>query len=59
MSDSVSMTFDPLAVIIFLSSSYLTLARGGYIIQIKPSAIGMEVVPMLNWPNTSAMLGKT
>ena len=28
-------------------SSYRTFARGGYIIRIKPTAIGMDVVPML------------
>jgi len=27
------------------SSSYFTLARGGYIIRINPTAIGMFVVP--------------
>ncbi len=30
------------------SSSYLTLASGGYIINIKPMAIGILVVPELN-----------
>ena len=30
------------------SSSYLTLASGGYIIRIRPMAIGMLVVPTLN-----------
>ena len=30
------------------SSSYLTLARGGYIIRIRPMAMGMLVVPTLN-----------
>jgi hypothetical protein len=28
------------------SSSYFTLASGGYIIKIKPTAIGMFVVPL-------------
>ena len=28
------------------SSSYCTLASGGYIITIRPMAMGMEVVPM-------------
>jgi len=34
-------------------SSYLTLASGGYIIRIKPTAMGIEVVPtwrpVMNW----------
>jgi hypothetical protein len=30
------------------SFSYLTFARGGYIIRIRPIAIGMLVVPELN-----------
>ena len=29
------------------SSSYRTLVKGGYIITISPTAMGMEVVPML------------
>ena len=29
-----------------LSSSYLTFAKGGYIIRINPMAIGIDVVPM-------------
>ncbi len=29
-------------------SSYLTLAKGGYIIKISPTAIGIDVVPTLN-----------
>jgi hypothetical protein len=35
----------------------LTLANGGHIIRIRPIAIGMEVVPMLSWLRSSAMLG--
>ena len=30
------------------SSSYRTFVKGGYIITIKPTAIGIEVVPTLN-----------
>ena len=29
------------------SSSYRTLVKGGYIMTMSPTAIGMEVVPML------------
>jgi len=29
----------------FFSSSYFTFASGGYIIRIKPKAIGIDVVP--------------
>ncbi len=29
------------------SSSYRTLVKGGYIITIRPTAMGIEVVPML------------
>ena len=31
------------------SSSYFTLANGGYIIRIRPMAMGMLVVPTWNW----------
>ena len=37
----------------FPNSSYFTLARGGYIIRIRPMAIGIDVVPIcklkMNW----------
>ncbi len=32
----------------FPISSYFTLAKGGYIIMIKPMAIGQDMVPVLN-----------
>ena len=39
------------------SSSYLTLARGGYIIRIRPMAMGMEVVPTWKEVNSLVNLG--
>lgn len=39
------------------SSSYRTLARGGNIISIRPTAMGMEVVPMLKESRASASPG--
>jgi hypothetical protein len=34
------------------------LARGGYIITISPTAIGIEVVPIVNFSKKVAKLGK-
>ncbi|MNP28461.1 hypothetical protein D3C76_1214250 [compost metagenome] len=39
------------------SFSYFTLANGGYIITIRPTAIGIEVVPTCIRDNISAKLG--
>ena len=39
------------------SSSYFTLARGGYIIRMRPMAIGMFVVPDWNWLMKPTMAG--
>src|SRR5664280_2919279 len=41
------------------SSSYLTFARGGYIIRMSPAAIGILVVPLLNLFQKSAIPGKS
>ena len=41
------------------SSSYFTLARGGYIIRISPIAIGILVVPTWNWFQKSTTPGNT
>ena len=40
------------------NSSYLTFASGGYIIKIKPIAIGILVVPELNESQKPAIPGK-
>ena len=39
------------------SSSYRTLARGGYIIRIKPMAMGILVVPTWKYVKTLVKLG--
>jgi hypothetical protein len=41
----------------FHISSYLTFVRGGYIMRIRPMAIGIEVVPILNEPMMVATPG--
>ncbi|BAW30413.1 conserved hypothetical protein [Methanosarcina thermophila] len=41
------------------NSSYLTRASGGYIITIKPMAIGIDVVPIDRLCKNSAKPGKT
>ena len=41
------------------SSSYLTFARGGYIMRIRPMAMGMLVVPLWNWFQNPTTPGKT
>jgi hypothetical protein len=40
-------------------SSYLTLASGGYIIRMRPTAMGMDVVPTLNSSSKGTMPGNT
>jgi hypothetical protein len=40
------------------SSSYRTLARGGYIIRIRPTAMGTEVVPTVKDSVKSATPGQ-
>ena len=40
------------------SSSYFTFASGGYIIRMRPIAMGMLVVPTLNWLMKGTTLGK-
>jgi len=42
----------------FRRFSYLTRASGGYIIQISPMAIGIDVVPRLSEFSELARLGK-
>ena len=41
------------------SSSYFTLARGGYIMRINPMAMGILVVPTWNWFQKSTTPGNT
>src|SRR5665647_2442468 len=41
----------------FPISSYLTLANGGYIITIRPIAIGHDIVPVLISPRDVARFG--
>ncbi len=40
------------------SSSYFTLASGGYIMRIRPMAMGILVVPLWNWFQKSTTPGK-
>ena len=40
------------------SSSYRTLAKGGYIIRIKPTAIGIDVEPIVSELVKSEILGQ-
>ncbi len=42
------MAFDSGILVSLPNSSYLTFASGGYIIKMRPMAIGMDVVPMLS-----------
>ena len=39
------------------NSSYRTFVKGGYIITIRPAAIGIEVVPMLKRPRNGTTPG--
>jgi len=39
-------------------SSYLTFVKGGYIIRISPIAIGIDVVPICNFPMKLETEGK-
>src|SRR6202051_1191392 len=41
------------------NSSYRTFARGGYIIRITPTEIGIEVVPTLKWFRKGTIPGRT
>jgi hypothetical protein len=57
-SEAESMVLEPLSPTIFPRSSYLTRARGGYIIQIRPRAMGIEVEPTLREFNSLERPGK-
>ena len=49
-------------ILVFLNTlgnkEYFTLAKGGYIINIKPMAMGILVVPLLNELTKSGKVGK-
>ena len=54
-----NIAFDSGIFVILPSSSYFTLASGGYIMRMRPMAIGMEVVPTLRELMASTTPGKS